>query len=261
MARYLAALLGGGANEHGSVLEPATLATVFEPHYQPDPRIPGMGLAFSRGTLGGHRFVEHEGILPGFSSQIFLAPDDGIGVMAFTNGARRAMLWLPGQVAGLLKLLLGVQAEEIRTDVPQHPEVWSEICGWYQLHARLTDPRLRAMAGAGIEVFVRGGQLRLRILSPLPVLYRGFPLLADDDKDAHAFRIDLTEFGIGTGRVLFSPKEGTGTTALHFDLLPVSLWMQPATTNPRLWVTGALAAAGTALALRRYNSRPRAGMG
>ena len=44
MARYVAALLGGGSNEHGSVLEPATLASMFEPHYQPDPRVPGIGL-------------------------------------------------------------------------------------------------------------------------------------------------------------------------------------------------------------------------
>ena len=88
MARYVAALLGGGANEHGSVLKPETLATMFEPQYQPDPRVPGMGLAFFRTELGGHRVVEHEGILPGFDSQIFLAPDDGVGVMAFTNGAR-----------------------------------------------------------------------------------------------------------------------------------------------------------------------------
>ena len=43
MARYLAALLGGGANEHGSVLKPATLATMFAPQYQPDPRVPGIG--------------------------------------------------------------------------------------------------------------------------------------------------------------------------------------------------------------------------
>ena len=35
MARYLAALLGGGTNEHGSVLAPATLATMFEPQYRP----------------------------------------------------------------------------------------------------------------------------------------------------------------------------------------------------------------------------------
>jgi len=31
MARYVAALLGGGTNEHGSVLKPETLATMFEP--------------------------------------------------------------------------------------------------------------------------------------------------------------------------------------------------------------------------------------
>lgn len=43
MARYVSALLGGGANERGSVLRPETLARMFEPHYQPDPRIPGMG--------------------------------------------------------------------------------------------------------------------------------------------------------------------------------------------------------------------------
>ena len=48
MARYTAALLGGGANAHGRVLRPETLATMFQPHYQPDPRIPGMGLGFFR---------------------------------------------------------------------------------------------------------------------------------------------------------------------------------------------------------------------
>jgi CubicO group peptidase (beta-lactamase class C family) len=52
MARYVAALSGGGANEHGRVLEPATLATMFEPHYQTDPRVPGIGLAFWRSYLG-----------------------------------------------------------------------------------------------------------------------------------------------------------------------------------------------------------------
>ena len=35
MARYAAALLGGGANEHGRVLEPATLAAMFEPPTSP----------------------------------------------------------------------------------------------------------------------------------------------------------------------------------------------------------------------------------
>jgi hypothetical protein len=48
MARYLAALMCGAANEYGSVLKPATLASMFAAQYQPHPRIPGMGLAFWR---------------------------------------------------------------------------------------------------------------------------------------------------------------------------------------------------------------------
>ena len=83
--------------------------------------MPGIGLAFSRFDLGGHLAVEHGGIIPGFNSQIFPAPDDGVGVMAFTNGARNAMLWLPGEVGGRLRQLLGVSAETIRTDIPHHP--------------------------------------------------------------------------------------------------------------------------------------------
>jgi CubicO group peptidase (beta-lactamase class C family) len=254
MARYLAALLGGGANEHGSVLEPATVASMFEPHYQPDPRIPGIGLAFFRADLGGHLAVEHQGVHPGFNSQIFLAPQDGVGVMAFTNGARRAMLWLPAEVSGLLRQLLGVPDELIRTDAPQHPELWSDLCGWYELSGPLTDVRVRSMLGAGAEVFVRRGRLTLRYLSPIPALYRGFRLHPDDDLDPYVFRIDLSEFGPGTSRVVFSRQPGVGTTSVHLELMPLSLHKQPARKNPRLWATGVvglLGAATAAIAVRR----------
>jgi len=70
MARYVAALLGGGSNKHGSVLKPGTLASMFAPQYQPDPRVPGVGLAFFRHDIGGHLVVEHNGLVPGFSSEI-----------------------------------------------------------------------------------------------------------------------------------------------------------------------------------------------
>ncbi len=262
MARYVAALLGGGTNQHGSILKPATLATMFEPHYQPDPRIPGMGLAFFRGNAGGHPVIEHQGVVPGFNSQIFLAPGDGAGVVAFTNGARQAMLWLPAETAGLLSHLLGVPGEAIRTDVPHHPEIWGDICGWYYLPGPLTDVRVRGMLGAGAEVFTRDGQLMLRGLTPVPAMYRGFVLHPDDGNDPYVFRIDLSESGTSTGRVVFSHEPGTGTTALHLDVMPVSLPKQPARTNPRLWMTGALgalAAATTATAVRRH-SRPYKGV-
>jgi CubicO group peptidase (beta-lactamase class C family) len=253
MARYLAALLGGGANELGSMLKPATLASMFEPNYQPDPRIPGMGLAFFRTNLGGHLTVEHDGILPGFDSQIFLAPHDGVGVMAFANGAGRAMHWLAPGVAGMMRQLLGVPNEMIRADVPQHPEIWGDLCGWYRFSTHPSDPARFAL-GAGAEVVVRRGQLTFRFLSPIPALYRGVPMHPDDDEDPYVFRIALPLFGIGTGRVVFSQETGAGTTALHLDFAPLSFQKQPPTTNPRLWVTGALGAlavAGAAIALHR----------
>jgi len=249
MARYLAALAGGGANEHGAVLKPATLAAMYEPHYRPDPRVPGIGLAFFRADCGGQAAVEHQGILPGFNSQIFMAPDDGVGVMAFTNGARQALMWLPAETGRLLGQLIGVPDAAIRTGIPHHPEIWGELIGWYRPHAQPTDMQAWSMAGAGAEVIVRRGRLWLRVLSPIPALYRGFALHPDDAEDPYAFRIDLSEFGIGTARVVFGrePRE----RSIHLDLAPMSLRKQPAATNPRRWATGALAAATVTMAIRR----------
>ncbi|HET9918361.1 MAG TPA: serine hydrolase domain-containing protein [Ktedonobacteraceae bacterium] len=230
MARYMAALLGGGANEHGRVLKPETMAMMFEPHYQPDPRMEGNGLAFFRLNLGGHLAVEHDGILPGFDSQIFLAPHDGVGVMAFANGARRGFHWLTPEAGGILRYLLGVPDEVMRSDVPQHPEIWGDLCGWYHLSAHLTDPGKLAF-GAGVEVLVRRGQLMMRILSPIPMLYGGFPLHPDDENDPYVFRVDLSRFGMDTGRVIFSQKPGMGTTAVHFEFGPLSFQKQPTRTG------------------------------
>ena len=82
MARYTAALLAGGSGEHGQILKPETVTSMFAPHYQPDPRLPGVGLGFFRHDLGGHLLAGHDGLVPGFTSQMSLAPGDGTGVVA-----------------------------------------------------------------------------------------------------------------------------------------------------------------------------------
>ncbi len=108
------------------------------------------------------------------------------------------------------------------------------------------------MVGAGIEVFVRGGKLRLRFLSPIPALYRGFPLRPDDEADPYVFRVELME-SVST-RVVFAQEPGAGTTTLHVEIMPLSLHKQTAATNPRVLASGtlgALAVAGAAAALRR----------
>jgi CubicO group peptidase (beta-lactamase class C family) len=256
MARYLSALLGGGANEHGRMLRPATLAMMYEPQYQPDPRVPGIGLAFWRANADGHRLVEHQGRMPGFHSQIFIAPDAGVAVMTFTNGARNATAWLPGETGSLLKRLLDVPEEVVRADVPHHPGVWRDICGWYALSGRLTDVTARMVMGAGIEVYIKGGQPWLRILSPVPALYRGIPLHPDDPQDPYVFRVDLSSFGMGSVRVIFGHDSGTGQTLAYFEFNPMSLRRQPNSTNPRFWLAGVLGAAvgATAIVRRRRPS-------
>lgn len=250
MARYVAALQGGGANGHGSVLKPETLASMFDPHYQPDPRVPGIGLAFFRAQAGAHRMVEHQGILPGFSSQLFVAPDDGIGIIAFANAGSPTPLWLPWETAALLRLLLGIPDDRVRTDVPQHPEVWDDLCGSYSPPGPVTDVRARAMVSAGAEVLVRRGQLTLRVLGPVPSLLKGLRLHPDDNNDPYVFRIDLARFGLGTARIVFNRKRGAGTTALHLDVFPLTLEKRPG-WKQRRWVTAALAAGGVAIAVRQ----------
>jgi len=256
MARYVAALLDGGRGERGRILEPETVAGLFAPHYQPDPRVPGVGLAFFRQELGGHLVAGHDGLVPGFTSQLSLAPHDATGVIAFTNGARHAMAWLGPEVTAVVAGLIGVPEPVIRADVPHHPEIWTDICGWYSFRGSFRDVQKWLVAGA--EVVVRHGQLTLRPVTPVLALARGVPLHPDDAGDPYVFRIDLSSFGMGTSRVVFSRSpEGGAHAALHVDLGtgPVSFDQQPATRNPRYWAAGALgaaAAATTGSAVRRH---------
>ena len=246
MARYAAALLGGG----GLPLAPGTLSEMFQPHYQPDPRIPGLGLSFWLGDVGGHRTVGHSGGWPGFISSMVVVPDDKVAVLAFTNTGTVT----PERVSdALLREILGVAADEPRSDVPERPDVWRELCGWYGPDpGPNTNTRTRMLIGGGAEVIVRRNHLVLRALTYAPQLRRGYRLHADDPADPYRFRLDLTGEGLGTWPVAFS-RGGDGLVTLHLGPMPLSLTRRPGYRNPgRLAVAGAgaVAVAG-AVAARR----------
>jgi hypothetical protein len=225
MARFATALLAGGGNEHGSVLHPSTLATMFDAHFRPDPRLAGWGLGFARAQVGGHRVVGHDGILPGFNSILLVAPDDGSALLAFTNGSRGAFTWMETEFERLLGNRLGVPDDGVRTDLPHHPEIWGDLCGVYRLPPRISDLRGRLALPGGVEVFVRGGKLMIRARTPIPALLRGLPLHPDDDADPTMFRLDLSRFGQGSVPVVFGRDAATGRPAIHLDLggQPLSL--------------------------------------
>jgi hypothetical protein len=183
---------------------------------------------------------------PGSTLKIFLAPNDRIGIMALTNGSRNAGTWLTGETERLLRGLIGVPDEGIRTDVPQRPEIWGELCGWYRPRAQRTDMMAWSMLGAGAEVGVRRGKLMVRTLSPIPVLYRGIQLHPDDPDDPYVFRIDLSTYGLETGRLVFSRDAAGATTGLHFDGMLLSAERSAAAANPRMWAAGAAGALAVA---------------
>jgi CubicO group peptidase (beta-lactamase class C family) len=223
MSRYTAALLGGGSNEFGTVLKPETLELMFEPQYRPDPRIPGIGLSFFRADLGGHRVVEHQGVLPGFNSELVVAPDDGVGVVACTNGSPKALTWLPAELGALLGRLIGAREDRIRTDVPQRPETWADLCGWYRPQAQPTDMQAWTMLGLGVQVLVRRGRLLARPLSPFLAVTGGFELHPDDEDDPDVFRIDLSRWGVGSMRVVFGRDVRGRAARASLDVMPMTL--------------------------------------
>lgn len=260
MARYVAALMNnGGADEPGPVLRPETLATMFAPHYQPHPRLPGMGLSFFREEMGGHRVVSHDGILEGFRSDMALVPDAGLGVLVFANTGGFDPRGVSVPVAqAVLRRLLDLPEETVLTDVPERPGLWGDLCGWYSFGPGvLTDPQPRMVLGPGLEVAVRRGHLTVRGQTPIPAVRRGLRLYPEAD-DPYAFQIDLSALGLDPSRIVFGRDADGRVTTLHADLMPMSFPKRPDHLNPRRWVSGALMAGGVAIAIRAVRRRRRA---
>lgn len=86
MTSYVIALLNGGRNAHGALLQPETLRLMFQRHYEVDKGPPpAMGLGFRLDTIGSHRIVYHSGGGSGFMSTMLLASDDKVGMVILSN--------------------------------------------------------------------------------------------------------------------------------------------------------------------------------
>ena len=84
IARYVAALLRIAANEHDSVLRPETVAAMFRPHFQPDPRVSGMGWHSSSAKREVIRLLARPASCPA-SIRRWPWLEEGIGVIVFSN--------------------------------------------------------------------------------------------------------------------------------------------------------------------------------
>lgn len=93
MAQWLLFNLNGGRNAAGDqLIQPGTLADIHTGHMSmgaPSTRADisdGVyGLGWMVDSYRGHRRLHHSGGIDGFNTQVMLFPDDGLGVVAFTN--------------------------------------------------------------------------------------------------------------------------------------------------------------------------------
>jgi len=258
MALYVAALTGGWANEHGRILRPETLQEMLTPQSPADDRLPSMGLSFFLDRFGGHRVAGHDGGWPGFISSLLIAPDHGLGVVAFTN---TSVAIAPHTLGGeLLRRLLGVPPEERelpRPNVPEQPHVWPELTGLYKpLPGLNTNFRWWPLLGGEVEVVVRDGHLAVRALSPARPLRKGLRLYPLDASDPHLFAVRHRDFQApvlfrrGAGGDVNSVVAGAGEGGF------LELYRRPRASSLRLW--GRAGAAAGAVALVRAGRRARA---
>jgi CubicO group peptidase (beta-lactamase class C family) len=259
MAHYALALLGGGSHSAGSILRPETVAEMFRPHFRPDRRIPGMGLGFELGNEGGHRIVGKDGVVSGFLAQLVLAPDDGLGVIVLSNTGGLDARGAPTPIGlATMRHLLGLPDSPFRTDLAPRPEVWADLCGWYDLApGPMTNLFLRLLMGAGVEVRVRRRQLFLQPLSPIPALRRGMRLHPDDPDDPYVFLIDMSEMGKPPMPVVFGGSSDSGGPAERLCFGESVFHRRPHARNPRILAAGVLGGGAGAVAARVAVSRRR----
>jgi hypothetical protein len=92
---------------------------MWSPQFSPDPRILGIGLAFSCTTFDGGRVVGHDGNLPGFAFALLL-PDGQVGVVVLTNTATLFGAHLLAEAS--LRSGLGLPPAGSRVPRPDVPE-------------------------------------------------------------------------------------------------------------------------------------------
>ncbi len=62
---------------------------MYEPQVLLGDRVPYTGLGLFLDSLAGHRLVFHPGDFPGYEAAVFVAPDDGVGVVVLCNSTAR----------------------------------------------------------------------------------------------------------------------------------------------------------------------------
>ncbi|RJX41780.1 class A beta-lactamase-related serine hydrolase [Paenibacillus pinisoli] len=86
MSRFMIAHLQNGQYGEARLLKPETAKVMHAPAFQFDERLPGMALGFYELRLNGQRIISHGGADPLFNTELYLVPDQGLGIFVSYSG-------------------------------------------------------------------------------------------------------------------------------------------------------------------------------
>ena len=251
MAKYTAAMMNGGANEHGRVIKAETLQRMMTPQFQTG--VFNMGLGFFLEKIGDHWVTEHSGGWPGFISSMRVMPDQKLAMVAFTNCSADTTEYA---TKDLLHRLVGLETpfEKPKSNpVLQHPEVWSELTGSYgPKQGFLTNFRYWGGMAGETEVYVKDGKLMLRSFASHEK--KGLVLENCDPRNPLRF---ITYRGTYPVEVLFERDERGNIKLMMHNYV---LYKKPNQKSMQFMLNtaiGALAGAGLAVLLARLIKRRR----
>jgi CubicO group peptidase (beta-lactamase class C family) len=89
MGRFMLAYLGQGSLDGQQILKPETVRMMHTMITRGMPDLNGIGLGFYQQDMNGHRAVGHGGDTNMFHSELYLLPDDGIGLYVSVNSPGR----------------------------------------------------------------------------------------------------------------------------------------------------------------------------
>lgn len=85
MARFMLAHLEGGRLGKRRILSERGAREMHERHFVNHPRLLGITYGFFENRQNGLRAIEHEGVMDGFSSLMYLSPDKRVGIFVACN--------------------------------------------------------------------------------------------------------------------------------------------------------------------------------
>ncbi len=176
LSQFMSTVFRGGVGAGGRVLEAGTLEEMFEPQFTEPGAASGYGFGFAVSEMDGRRHLGHGGAIYGFSTQLSMLPDEGLGVavVSAVDGTNTVV----GRIAdAALALMLAARdgaplpLEVTRGTDPIEPTLSRSLEGWY------------GGGEAAVELDDRGGRLfaiPARGGAVMEVRTRGDTLIVDD---------------------------------------------------------------------------------